>query len=67
MGVTDGMAAGMVFLSRGLSFLAGPAGWALLSGWTVWDIMGPAYPVTVPAVLQTAYLRAEYQASHSEN
>lgn len=55
--------AGMGILSRSLGVLMGPVGWILLSGWTAWDIAGPAYRVTVPAVLQIAFLRLKHQKS----
>lgn len=44
-------------LSRSLSVLAGPIGWALTAAWTAYDIAGPAYRVIVPAVIQIAYMR----------
>lgn len=49
-------AAGTV-LSRSLSVMTGPVGWALTAAWTAYDIAGPAYRVIVPAVIQIAYLR----------
>lgn len=57
------LTAGIGVLSRSLGVLMGPVGWALLSGWTAWDIAGPAYRVTVPAVLQIAFLRLKYHES----
>lgn len=45
------------FLSRSLSILTGPIGWALTAAWTAYDIAGPAYRVIVPAVIHIAYLR----------
>lgn len=48
-------------LSRSLSVLAGPIGWALTAAWTAYDIAGPAYRVIVPAVIQIAYLRQKSQ------
>lgn len=48
-------------LSRSLSILAGPIGWALTAAWTAYDIAGPAYRVIVPSVIQIAYLRQKYQ------
>ena len=39
----------------------------MLTGWTLWDLMGPAYRVTVPAVVQIAYMRVKYQASINSN
>lgn len=50
----------MGVFSRGMSALCGPFGWLLLTGWTVWDLMGPAYRVTIPAVIQVAYMRVKY-------
>lgn len=35
-------------------------GWFLLGGWTIWELASPAYQVTVPAILQVAYLRLKY-------
>lgn len=55
------MMVGIGVLSRGVGVLCGPIGWALLCGWTVWNFMGPAYRVTIPAVIQVAYMRAKYQ------
>lgn len=59
--------AGMVVVSRGLGVLFGPLGWILLSGWTLFDIMGPAYRVTVPAVLQVAYMRTKCESDSEHN
>lgn len=52
-------------LSRSLSVLAGPIGWALTAAWTAYDIAGPAYRVIVPAVIQIAYLRRKAQLPES--
>lgn len=46
-----------VLLSRAISVLAGPVGWALSSLWLATDIAGPAYRVTIPACLLVAYMR----------
>ena len=54
------LASGTV-LSRTLSILTGPIGWALTAAWTVYDIAGPAYRVIVPAVIYIAYLRQKNQ------
>ena len=43
-------------LTRALSFVSGPLG-VLMGAWTVVSIMGPAYRVTVPAVICVAGLR----------
>ena len=56
------MYAGAGLLSRGMGVFFGPVGWLLIGGWTLWDVLGPAYRVTIPAVIQVAYMRAKYQA-----
>lgn len=61
------MMVGMGILSRGIGILCGPVGWVLLCGWTAWDIMRPAYRVTIPAVIQVAYMRSKYQAKSNPN
>lgn len=48
-------------LSRSLSILTGPIGWALTAAWTAYNIVGPAYRVIVPAVIHIAYLRQKNQ------
>lgn len=54
------MAAAWGVLSRGTQMLLGPVGWLVCGAWTAWDIAGPAYRVTVPAVVQVAYMRMKY-------
>ncbi|WP_273157246.1 DUF3944 domain-containing protein [Bacteroides fluxus] len=44
-------------ITRWISVFAGPAGWMVTALWTVIDIAGPAYRVTIPAVIQIAYMR----------
>lgn len=44
-------------LTRMASIMMGPVGWVLTALWTLVDIAGPAYRVTVPAVIQIAYIR----------
>ena len=44
-------------LTRWLSILSGPIGWTVTAIWTAIDIAGPAYRVTIPAVVQIAYMR----------
>lgn len=44
-------------LTRWLSVFAGPVGWAVTIAWTIIDIAGPAYRVTIPSVIQIAYMR----------
>lgn len=48
---------GNVLLTRTASILTGPIGWIITGLWTMVDIAGPAYRVTIPAVIQIAYLR----------
>ena len=49
--------AGNIALTRGLSFLAGPIGVVITGLWTVFDLAGAAYRVTIPAVILVAALR----------
>lgn len=44
-------------LTRMASIMMGPVGWVLTALWTIIDIAGPAYRVTVPAIIQIAYIR----------
>lgn len=44
-------------LARVMGVLAGPIGWAITILWTILDMAGPAYRVTIPCVLQVAYMR----------
>ena len=46
-------------LTRTISVFAGPIGWVLTGIWTAIDIAGPAYRVTIPCVIQVAFLRAK--------
>lgn len=48
---------GNATLTRSLAVLAGPIGWILTGIWTAIDIAGPAYRVTIPAVVLVATLR----------
>jgi uncharacterized protein YaaW (UPF0174 family) len=48
-------------LTRGISIFAGPIGWALTAIWTAYDLASPAYRVTVPCVVQIAYMRQKEQ------
>lgn len=47
-------------LTRAISVFAGPIGWIITGLWTAFDIAGPAYRVTIPAVIQVAYMRLKY-------
>lgn len=44
-------------LMRGISAFAGPIGWAITGVWTAFDLASPAYRITVPCVIQVAYIR----------
>lgn len=46
-------------LVRGIGALAGPVGWALNGTWTLFAVAGPAYRVTIPSVIQVAFLRLQ--------
>ncbi len=46
-------------IARVLNIFSGPVGWALTAAWTLVDVAGPAYRVTIPAVIQVAYMRAK--------
>ncbi|WP_109432659.1 DUF3944 domain-containing protein [Aggregatibacter segnis] len=48
---------GNVLVTRTATILTGPIGWVITGLWTAVDIAGPAYRVTIPAVIQIAYLR----------
>ncbi len=48
---------GNLALTRTLAVLTGPIGWGMTGLWTSVDIAGPAYRVTIPAVIQVAVLR----------
>lgn len=55
-GVTYGASS---FAPATASSLAGPIGWALAAIWTAYDLSSPAYRVTVPCVIQIAYMRSK--------
>ena len=44
-------------LTRLMGIFVGPIGWTLSAVWLLVDIAGPAYRVTIPAVIMVAYLR----------
>ena len=58
--------AGNAALMRTASLLAGPVCWILTGALAVVDIAGPAYRVTIPAVIQVALLRKKYEAERDE-
>lgn len=43
--------------SRLVAAFAGPIGWAITAVWAAFDMASPAYRVTVPCVIQIAYMR----------
>jgi uncharacterized protein YaaW (UPF0174 family) len=49
-------------LARSIGAFAGPIGIALSGIWTIYDISGPAYRVTVPVVVHVAMLRLKMAA-----
>ncbi len=51
-------AAGVI--GRAAATLTGPIGLALTAGWLAFDLASPAYRVTIPAVIQVAYMRLKY-------
>lgn len=54
---------GNAALMRGIGMFAGPIGWAITAAWTAFDMASPAYRVTVPCVVQIAYMRQKARAS----
>lgn len=60
--------AGNATLTRTLGVALGPIGWIITVLWTAIDIASPAYRVTIPCVIQIAYMRLKFQeASLKEN
>lgn len=49
-------------LMKTMSVLAGPVGWAITGIWAAVDIGSTAYRVTIPAVIQVAFLRSQQAA-----
>lgn len=47
-------------LTRTMSILAGPVGWAITGAWTAVDVASAAFRVTIPAVIQIAALRQKH-------
>jgi uncharacterized protein YaaW (UPF0174 family) len=44
---------------RAIAALAGPIGWVLTAIWTLYDLASPAFRITVPCVVQIAYMRGK--------
>ena len=53
--------AGNAMLTRAVAVFAGPIGWIATGIWTLADVAGPAYRVTIPACVVVAYLREKPQ------
>jgi uncharacterized protein YaaW (UPF0174 family) len=53
--------AGNAALTRTMAILTGPIGWAITAIWGAIDIAGPAYRVTIPAVIEISYLRKKHK------
>ena len=49
-------------LTKSLSIIAGPIGWAVCGIWTTINLSGPAYKVTIPIVVHVAMLRMKMNA-----
>lgn len=49
--------AGNAALTRVAAAMTGPIGWVITGLWTAVDLAGAAYRVTIPAVIQIAFLR----------
>jgi len=47
-------------LTKTMAILTGPIGWTITALWTAITIAGPAYRVTIPAVIEIAALRKKY-------
>lgn len=59
--------AGNQTLMKSVSTFAGPVGWTITGLWTAYDIAGPAYRVTIPAVLEVIHLRRKVKARVAKN
>ncbi|XBY08211.1 ubiquinol-cytochrome C chaperone family protein [Escherichia coli] len=56
----------ILFLTRTMAVLTGPVGWAITAIWTLVDVGGTAYRVTIPAVIYVAVLRSKIANADSE-
>ena len=54
-------------LARAASIFTGPIGMALTAAWTIVDLGGPAYRVTVPVVIYIAAIRAVHSNEQFKN
>ena len=56
-----------VGLVRGVSVLTGPIGVIFTTVWSLWEIAGPAFRKTQPAVIYVAMLRQHYEREKDAN
>ena len=54
-------------VARPMAALVGPIGWAVTGAWALADMASPAYRVTVPCVVQVAYMRKKTQMQNSQS
>ena len=47
-------------ITRAIGVFAGPIGWVITGAWTAADVAGPAFRITVPAVIEVAFLRKSF-------
>lgn len=59
--------AGHTMLAKTLSVALGPVGWVITGFWTALDLVSPALRVTLPCVVQIAYMRQKAIAALTEN
>ncbi len=53
--------AGNAALTRVAAIMTAPIEWVITGLWTAIDLAGPAYRVTIPAVIQIAFLRQKLE------
>ena len=46
-------------LGGAASFLLGQTAWIIMALWTLWDLQGPAYRITIPSVVVVSTIRAK--------
>ena len=63
LGRTVVMSAASFVAARGAASFLGPIGWVITGLWTALDLAGPAFRVTIPAVVQVALLRQRIHAT----
>lgn len=53
-------------LTRTMAVLTGPIGWIITGVWTMIDIAGPAYRITIPCCIQIGYMRNKFILNNPE-